>query len=242
MFCSFDGNSEWRTLPKSANEDAMQATGWKKQKKVSTNSDDDDDDDSTGSIGDYKSGCNKPAASAATGKNKKSHSSAATSPDAQLVRFLNLLKSNHTTSRGGRNNVEAYQSSSSRFHLNRKTNAMPVEGKESMAVTVGDGSRYYVTQRSGGCPTLRELEESSKSSGGKSSNDCGLLGVPIAELMRRADALQRKADRRKRKIERRLGGAIVSEKDDGEEEEKKDPEESGNEEGDSDDVDADDKM
>ena len=241
MFCSFDGSSEWRTLPKSANEDAMQATGWKKQKKVSTNSDD-DDDDSTGSIGDYKSGCNKPAASAATGKNKKSHSSAATSPDAQLVRFLNLLKSNHTTSRGGRNNVEAYQSSSSRFHLNRKTNAMPVEGKESMAVTVGDGSRYYVTQRSGGCPTLRELEESSKSSGGKSSNDCGLLGVPIAELMRRADALQRKADRRKRKIERRLGGAIVSEKDDGEEEEKKDPEESGNEEGDSDDIDANDKM
>ena len=198
----------------------MQATGWKKHKKVSTNSDD-EDDDGTGSIGDYKS-----STAATTGHNKKkSQSSASTSPDAQLVRFLNLLKSNHigSTKKGGQNDYEAYQSSSSRFHLNRKTNAMPVEGKQSMSVTVGDGSRYYVTQRTGGCPTLKELEESSK---GRSTADSCLLGVPIAELMRRADAIQRKAERRKRKLERRLGGSIVSEKKVGEreeeEEEKKD--------------------
>ena len=204
----------------------MQATGWKKQaKKVSTNSD--DEDDGTGSIGDYKSS----TTAVLVGNSKKSLSSASTSPDAQLVRFLNLLKSNHANrTRGRQNDHEAYQSSSSRFHLNRKTNAMPVEGKQSMSVTVGDGSRYYVTQRSGGCPTLMELEESGKSRGGKSStSDCGLLGVPIAELMRRADALQRKADRRKRKLERRLGGRIVSESKFGQEEEKKDQEEGENE-------------
>ena len=212
----------------------MQATGWKKHKKGSTNSDD-EDDDGTGSIGDYMS-----STAATTGKNKKkSQPSASTSPDAQLVRFLNLLKSNHTNStKGGQNDYEVYQSSSSRFHLSRKTNAMPVEGKQSMSVTVGDGSRYYVTQRTGGCPTLKELEESSKGRGGKgSTSDSCLLGVPIAELMRRADAIQRKADRRKRKLERRLGGSTVPEKKVGEEEEEEEEEEKKDQE-DGEEVDA----
>jgi len=193
-FERFDGSSEWRTL-KSAAGDTMHATGWKKKKNNHKSNAEASDNDSTGSIGDYMESHKRKKIT----KTVPSRSvSASSSPDAQLVRFLNLVT-------GGCSDPTSL---SSRFSLSRKTSAMPVEGRQSVSVTIGDGSRFYVTQREGAAPTLSELDEAAGIGGcGGSQKGGGLLGVPIADLMRRADALQRKAARRKRRSERRLGGA-----------------------------------
>lgn len=197
----------------------MHATGWKKKETDKSNAA--SDDDSTGSLGDYKSRYT-------SNKNKNNISkksspptvSKSSSPDAQLVRFLNLM------SRGVSNDPRAL---SSRFSLDRRTTSMPIEGKQSVAVTIGDGSRFYVTQREGAAPTLKELEETigtgGRGRGGSSKRtDGGLLGVPIAELMRRADALMRKAERRKRRMEQRLRRDSANANVAGDEEKKEDSE------------------
>lgn len=213
----------------------MHATGWKK-KNIHKSHAEASDNDSTGSIGDYMESHNRKKIN----KNIPSRSvSASSSPDAQLVRFLNLL------SRG----CSDPKSLSSRFSLSRKTSAMPIEGRQSVPITVGDGSRCYVTQREGAAPTLRELDETAGIGGcGGSQKSGALLGVPIAELMRRADALQRKAARRKRRSERRLGGGRggsgsgssipIADNEDNEEEKEKKEANGGEEDSDIDDASA----
>jgi chromosome transmission fidelity protein 18 len=99
-------------------------------------------------------------------------------PEAQLVEFC-------SKSRAG------FQSSHARFSIGN-TSRMPVANKDSVSVTIGSGRRFEV-HRSKDLQYLRSSNDANIMSQNES-----LTGISMAELTRRADAIERKKDRKKR--------------------------------------------
>lgn len=100
----------------------------------------------------------------------------ARSPDAQLVRFLCPDYPHNLTGRG-------------RFALPDKSLLLPQEGCDSVAVTLSNGTRLHVRKSDPDAPDRSDnrLGPSRKQS---------LLGMPMSELLRRSDKIQRKYERR----------------------------------------------
>lgn len=99
-------------------------------------------------------------------------------PEAQLVEFC-------SKSRAG------FQSSHARFSIGT-TSRLPVENEDSVSVTIGSGRRFEV-HRSKDLQYLRSSNDSNRMSQNES-----LTGISMAELTRRADAIERKKVRKKR--------------------------------------------
>lgn len=163
----------------------MAAASWKQKKEegvVAAAGDEKEDDDG---IPDEWARFRAPKGAAPTRVGGTS-----SSPDAQLIRFLDLA--------GGAAR-EQYRISP-RFSLSRSgggCSTMPSEGDGSAPVTLSDGSRWYVPRASEGGSIVDETGSNSATS--PQERGGGLLGVPIAELMRRADLIQRRAERKRRR-------------------------------------------
>ncbi len=97
-------------------------------------------------------------------------------PDAQLVNFSRASNTLTGTKK--------------RFFI---LNSLPVEDEQSIPITIGDGRMMHVRQS-------RELQfvRSELKDLNTNSKHGGLLGIPLKELIRRAEAIERKNERKKR--------------------------------------------
>lgn len=119
-------------------------------------------------------------------------------------------RSGNNTMRGGRF-----------VHSRCEQEAVPKLGEDSVPVTVGDGTTTYIKVAKRGFTSEETVEKD-----GKEKEEGCLLGLPMTELVRRADIIQKRAIKRKLEREARYG-KIVSESAAGNEEDVA-MEESGN--------------
>jgi chromosome transmission fidelity protein 18 len=120
------------------------------------------------------------------------HRSAATAPDSQLLEFL--------ASRTRRPLKIALP----RHYVHRN----PVEGETSVPMTLGDGTRIHVRVR-------KESELATKSSiTSQHQQHVNVLGTPIAELMRRVQAIRRKEEHERQQVTSRELREAMNEDDD----------------------------
>ena len=237
-FERYTGLSSWRSTTTSNNKGGattMEATGWKK-KKIDEGSDDaaaktnDNDDDDNFSIdSDDLDGGRKRNLST---KNNNSSSGGGSyglggkGGEAQLVRFrdreaLHVLGQSWGV---GENNMNM-----NRFAYTNQN--LPKLGEDSMVITLKDGTRTFVkrsVKKFGGGGDGGEEKEANNNGEG-----C-LLGVPISELVRRADILQKRAIQRKIEREARYGSSNhkSTESKEGDETMEEDDANNHNEEGD----------
>ena len=243
-FERYTGVSGWRSSSnnkmllqgKQGKNDAsiMEATEWKKKTKkkenddnISMNSNDDYDDYS--SMVDRDEMDNGRVRSKRgmhfTNNNTSFPSGKGAVADAQLVRFRQRQEEEILGRTWG---VAAAFSSRNAAHVERfvhgnKTattdggggidSSLPRLGEDSMAVTIANGTRTYV-RRSRRCNNhCRHAEVSDEADAGD-DKEINFLGLPMSELIRRADLIQKRAIRRKLEREERSGKKVnaVSEK------------------------------
>ena len=218
-FERFTGVTGWRStantmtkaqLKQSKNgATVMEATGWKKKKKkkkeqeVNTSDDDismNDDDSSIMDTDGMDNGRVRP-------KREMNHSTNIKAvADAQLVRFRERQEK-ECLGRSWGVVADAHWSdvTEGRFVHGKKTtsnmdSSLPRLGEESMAVTLANGTRTFVKR------SRRNLNGGGPSeANGNDDKDLNLLGLPMSELIRRADIIQKRAIRRKLEREERHG-------------------------------------
>jgi chromosome transmission fidelity protein 18 len=122
---------------------------------------------------------------------KHHRKAAATAPDSQLLEFL-ASKSRRPP-----------KITLPRHCVHRN----PVEGETSQPMTLGDGTRIHVRVR-------KESDVSTKSSVTSQHQQQHVLGTPIAELMRRVQAIRRKEEHERQQRTRRELHEDVNENDD----------------------------
>ena len=116
-------------------------------------------------------------------------------PESQLVQFLSKITQGGGSieiSSGGNNNNPSSLSHNNRFKV---TNHLPVENQQSSSITVNGGKMVYIPKVQDDIKYVRCDKISAEKSGIANS---GLLEIPIEELVKRAEALERRNDRRKR--------------------------------------------
>lgn len=107
-------------------------------------------------------------------------------PESQLVEFFNNIIT--------KDSLDAMPiSSNTRYKV--KSN-LPVENQQSSAITIEGGKMVYVSKGRGDVNYLRC--DNVAGGGNSDTTQNGLLGIPLAELLKRAEALERRNDRRKR--------------------------------------------
>ena len=119
--------------------------------------------------------------------------------EAQLVKFREREDSIVIGKSWGKNTT---LSSDSRCVYGNKH--MPTLGEDSMPVTLPDGTRTFVKKKSKAV-LYGDLEEGRSGGGGGAEEESCLLGMPISELIRRADIQQKRAIQRKIEREARYG-------------------------------------
>lgn len=217
-FERFTGVNEWRSaantmtklqLKQSKNgATIMEATAWKKKKQeVDGNGDDmsmHDDDSSTMDTDEMDNG---------RVRSKRVFNSANYTPagtkmavaDAQLVRFRERQEKECLGRTWGA--AAHWCSGNEERFVNGKTSNMdsslPRLGEESMAMTLANGTRTFVKR------SRRNIHVGSAEVSPDEANEDGkeinLLGLPMSELIRRADIIQKRAIRRKLEREERCG-------------------------------------
>ncbi len=219
-FERFTGVTGWRSsantmtklqLKQSKNgATVMEATGWKK-KKDETNNDDI-------SIGDNSSLMDTDEMDNGRVRTKRDISSTNATPavaDAQLVRFRERQEKEclgHTWGVAAAANNWCDVKNEYRFLHGMKTNAdssLPRLGEDSMAVTIANGTRTFVTRSRKNVAG----NESSNTTAEEDDKEINLLGLPMTELIRRADIIQKRAIRRKLEREERYGKKVNAAED-----------------------------
>jgi chromosome transmission fidelity protein 18 len=151
--------------------------------------------------------------------NGKGRNSISNAPESQLVKFVSqVIKGNSESS---------FLSSSSKDRF-RVVSNLPVENEQSVSMTIEGGRMLYIPQAQNDTKYLR-CDDIDLTKGANT----GLLGIPISEIMKRAEVIERRNDRRKKlRRDRNSNGTtrISTDRDKGnsegiEEEEKKDYEE-----------------
>jgi len=115
-------------------------------------------------------------------KGKKSQGNQNTAPEAQLVRFMN-----HVGVVG--------QKTTLRFKAPPYSNCVPVEGETSVPVTIANGTMLQIRKSRENSPHQQDIQKTNYSA---SIENIGLLGIPMAELSRRAEVIERRAERRRK--------------------------------------------
>lgn len=212
-FERFTGVTGWRStantmtklqLKQSKNgATVMEATGWKKKKDETNNED--------MSIGDNSSVMDTDEMDNGRVRSKRDiHSTNATPSvaDAQLVRFRERQEKEclgHTWGvLAAANNWCGLNEH--RFVHGTKGNAdssLPRLGEDSMAVTIANGTRTFVTRS-----RRNIVGDVSSHTSDEDDKEINLLGLPMSELIRRADIIQKRAIRRKLEREERYGKKI----------------------------------
>eukprot|EP00986_Skeletonema_menzelii_P008866 scaffold3870_cov160-Skeletonema_menzelii.AAC.7 len=212
-FERFTGVTGWRStantmtklqLKQSKNgATVMEATGWKKKKDETNNED--------MSIGDSSSVMDTDEMDNGRVRSKRDiHSTNATPAvaDAQLVRFRERQEKEclgHTWGvLAAANNWCGLNEH--RFVHGTKGNAdssLPRLGEDSMAVTIANGTRTFVTRS-----RRNIVGDVSSHTSDEDDKEINLLGLPMSELIRRADIIQKRAIRRKLEREERYGKKI----------------------------------
>lgn len=178
----------------------MEATGWKKKRDEKMNSEDIsiNNDDST--IMDTDEMDNGRVRS-----KRDIHSTMNTGPavaDAQLVRFRERQEKEclgRTWGVIGANNWCGVNED--RFVHGKKTSldsSLPRLGEDSMAVTIANGTRTFVKRS-----RRNIVGDTSSNKTDEDDKEINLLGLPMSELIRRADIIQKRAIRRKLEREER---------------------------------------
>eukprot|EP00984_Skeletonema_dohrnii_P028472 scaffold18471_cov128-Skeletonema_dohrnii-CCMP3373.AAC.2 len=220
-FERFTGVTGWRStantmtkaqLKQSKNgATVMEATGWKKKKEELTNGDDISmNDDSSSIMMDTDEMDNGRV------RSKREMNSSNNGPavaDAQLVRFRERQEKECLGRTWGMVAATNWCGmNEERFVHGKKTNmdsSLPRLGEDSMAVTIANGTRTFVkrSRRSiAGEVTSNKADEDDK--------EINLLGLPMSELIRRADIIQKRAIRRKLEREERYGKKADAAKED----------------------------
>eukprot|EP00550_Attheya_septentrionalis_P001585 CAMPEP_0198293954 /NCGR_PEP_ID=MMETSP1449-20131203/19724_1 /TAXON_ID=420275 /ORGANISM="Attheya septentrionalis, Strain CCMP2084" /LENGTH=1067 /DNA_ID=CAMNT_0043993725 /DNA_START=108 /DNA_END=3311 /DNA_ORIENTATION=- len=115
----------------------------------------------------------------------------ASAPDAQLVEYLN---GGGTGLRGGTKHC--------RFAVPSSSGSLSTMGEvESFPITLADGTRLHVRKNANASFSLTSVDSS------RSVDEPALLGVPMSELWRRSDTIERKSERRRRLRSQELGDA-----------------------------------
>ncbi|KAL7501439.1 hypothetical protein ACHAWT_010408 [Skeletonema menzelii] len=212
-FERFTGVTGWRStantmtklqLKQSKNgATVMEATGWKKKKDETNNED--------MSIGDNSSVMDTDEMDNGRVRSKRDiHSTNATPAvaDAQLVRFRERQEKEclgHTWGvLAAANNWCGLNED--RFVHGTKGNAdssLPRLGEDSMTVTIANGTRTFVTRS-----RRNIVGDVSSHTSDEDDKEINLLGLPMSELIRRADIIQKRAIRRKLEREERYGKKI----------------------------------
>ncbi len=104
------------------------------------------------------------------------------SPETQLVEFFHNIINNETSCKSRLFN------SCNRYKV---LSNLPVENQESVPITIESGKMLYIPKAYEDVKFLRCEKK-------VASSEAGLLGIPLSELMKRAEALERRNDRRKR--------------------------------------------
>ncbi|KAL3782824.1 hypothetical protein ACHAW5_000096 [Stephanodiscus triporus] len=213
----------------------MEATGWRKggSAKRAARDDDDDEDEDEDEDDDDLDGGRAREASDTTNDGRVGGSSRGTSGggggDAQLVRFLERAEMNVLGRSWGWRGVDRRRDDRRNRLLGSRGNEnvsgndrlLPRLGEGSVPITLADGTRTYVGRTPGATgggdavggkkvPIVENVE------GRQRGEEGCLLGVPMSELVRRADILQKRAIRRKVEREARYGKASIA--DDGDNE------------------------
>lgn len=206
----------------------MEATSWKKKedqpmKKKKRHDDDEDDDDFDEEAEESVEG-NAESKSREVGVASGSGAAGGGigSQAQQLVRFrekeeLILLG----RSWGGRRRNDHDSSSNNKTKKDDVDYLLPQLGEASMAMTLADGTRTFIKKR---CAS--SVGNDKRHAQGRGEEEQCLLSLPMTELIRRADILQKRAIQRKieregttaNKTKARDDGGIVDENVDGDDE------------------------
>ena len=210
-FERFTGVSGWRstanTMTKSQMKQSkngatvMEATGWKKKKA---------EKESDGmSLNDDLSMINTDEMDNGRVRAKRELNSTSNTPavaDAQLVRFRERHEKECIGRTWGAHSSLWCGATEERFvHSKGKKmdSSLPRLGEDSMAVTIANGTRTFVKRSRRNIDGVASSNESNKD-----DNDVNLLGLPMSELIRRADIIQKRAIRRKVEREERYGKKV----------------------------------
>ena len=233
-FERYTGLSSWRTTTTTTTNGGnkggattMEATSWKKKQEHKSedktiNSDYEDEDglslDSNDDLDQKKRdkvGVGGGGGGMDNNNNNLSYGLSNKGGEAQLVKFrekaeLHILgRSWGIGRRGG--------SGSGYVYTNQN---LPKLGEDSMPITLLDGTRTFVKRNynNNNSTNVDEEEKQKMNIGEKEEEESNLLGLPISELIRRADILQKRAIQRKVEREARYGNSGSSkENDDGDE-------------------------
>lgn len=189
-FERYAGRSSWRTVPKAV-EGAMEATGWKKKGKEGKAKNGKEEGGSDADSSDLDSDSDGKKRGRGADDGRKSRGNTNMGGEAKLVHFLEREEAavlGRSWGTGGA--VEA---------AGTVCAGLPTLGEDSVPVTLADGTRTFV-RRGVGKKSLDEEGEAKDEKG----EEC-LLGLPMTELVRRADILERRAARRRVEREGRRG-------------------------------------
>ncbi|KAL3801780.1 hypothetical protein HJC23_001176, partial [Cyclotella cryptica] len=209
-FERYSGLSGWRTNRTTSEihgDMTMEATAWKK--RAQPRGDVEEDDDVSMDEDDLDKG--KRSKRGAGNQNAVATNMGA---EAQLVRMHQKAEDEMLGRSWGRSNRVA-QPQDKRFVYNQTSgnSSLPKLGEDSLVVTVADGTTVNVKLSKNHYFTAKHQEDSSiQNSGGQ---EC-LLGMPMAEIVRRADILQkrvikRKLEREERKSKRSKAAGVAEE-------------------------------
>lgn len=232
-FERYTGVSGWRSTTTSTNKlkqqkngaTVMEATGWKKKTAQDNDANNNGADDESSMNTDYSM---MDTDEMDNGRVRSKHginattnnmSKGATVADALLVRFREqqergMLGRTWGTLLSDVNKDRFLHGSRDKAAMTDGSmdTSMPRLGEDSMAITIANGTRTYV-KRSRRSNVGRPVEGSTDKGDDGDDKDINLLGVPMSELIRRADSIQKRAIRRKLEREERYGKARVEEKE-----------------------------
>ena len=130
---------------------------------------------------------------------KKRNRNRTNNPESQLVQFMS-----NATKGGGNWNKNGFNSRmESRFQVKSH---LPVANEKSSPITIDNGEMVYIPKVKDDVRYIRcnHLSTNSKNQNGKESD---LLGIPLSELIRRTEAIERKSMKRKRMRQERKNDA-----------------------------------
>ncbi len=190
----------------------MEATSWKK-KKQEVDKDDismNDDDSSIMDTDEMDNGRVRSKRDFTSTNNIPAGSKMAVA-DAQLVRFRERQEKECLGRTWGVTATHWNGGNDERFLHGKHTtmdSSLPRLGEDSMAVTLANGTRTFVKRSRRDSIGGRPAEVSSNEANQDDNKEINLLGLPMSELIRRADIIQKRAIRRKLEREERYGKKV----------------------------------
>ncbi|KAL9183367.1 hypothetical protein ACHAXT_005154 [Thalassiosira profunda] len=205
-FERYTGHSGWRTAAASKEKGGelggattMEAAGWKA--KEATKEEREEGDSLSSDDDDLDNGRARKRDLTETSKTG-SYGTAARGGEAQLVRFREREEKAVLGRSWGKNG------GGEGTRCGHARGDVPTLGEESVPITLPDGTRTFVTRAGKG------LGGASDADGKKDEEEVCLLGLPMTELVRRADILQRRAIQRKVEREQRNRKSLADEEND----------------------------